>query len=358
MNKIAYKLCLFSIVFAVGVLASSCFQNGHHPPGPTLVPPPSPPEEEVPPEAINLRTSLHSNARGMEYWYEQDDGFGSMSGVAYETAGCGTCHVNVTTCNDCHNDEKGKEPVAQPDSCLKCHGRLGKTNALQLTDLHMQAGMVCSDCHSSGDIHGDGTAYTSLFEPGAIDAKCENCHESLPDNPQHAKHADDLTCMACHTSSVITCYNCHFQTLIDKHEKKAAAAFKDFVMLVNNAEGKVTTASYQSVYYQGKGFVAVGPYQAHTTVAKGRTCSDCHNNSRVRELNDTGEIKVAWWDDEEGKLKHASGVIPFVPDKLKFQFVDLDPEGNWVPVEPDEFRLQYEFCTPLSEEQLSALGVQ
>ena len=49
----------------------------------------------------------------------------------------------------------------------------------------------------------------------------------------------------------------------------------------------------------------------------GVTCSDCHDNERVQELNDTGEIVMSWWDDGESKVMHTTGVIPFVPDQFR-----------------------------------------
>jgi len=74
-----------------------------------------------------------------------------------------------------------------------------EANTLGISDVHRDAGMVCWDCHSQADIHGDGTTYQSMMEPGAMDAACENCHTELP--AAHAgynPHGDRLDCTACH----------------------------------------------------------------------------------------------------------------------------------------------------------------
>lgn len=49
------------------------------------------------------------------------------------------------------------------------------------------------------------------------------------------------------------------------HEKKAAAAFKDYVILLNDDHGKVRAGTYQSVVYKDKTFVAFGPYHGHSS---------------------------------------------------------------------------------------------
>jgi len=51
--------------------------------------------------------------------------------------------------------------------------------------------------------------------------------------------------LRCHVKTVITCYNCHFETLIKTHEKKAAAAFRDYVVLLNDDHGEVRAGTYQ-----------------------------------------------------------------------------------------------------------------
>ena len=304
-----------------------------------------------------LGTSLHGTARGMQYWYDQPDGAGAMFGVDYAATGCGNCHTNG--CDDCHVNADGTGGVNEPDACKVCHGRIAKEEAIGVTDLHFEAGMTCSDCHSSHEMHGDGTEYDSMLSPGAMDTRCEDCHvngdaAAVPDTISHTVH-DNIRCDACHMAAAVTCYNCHFETLLDSHEKKAAAAFKDFILLLNDDNGDVRAGTYQSVYYDDNGFVAFGPFHGHSVTADGRGCADCHNNERIQEYNDTGMIVMSTWDDGEGKVAHTTGVVPFVPDDFVFQFVDYDGT-NWSPVDPSDVQYQYEFCTPLTTDQLDALS--
>ncbi len=316
-----------------------------------------PPSKAVGP-AVTLPSSLHGTSHGMQWWYEQEDGAGALFGVDYAETGCGNCHT--TGCSDCHEDAAGTLPVNEPDKCLVCHSRIGKEAQLTVTDVHVQAGMVCSDCHSGHEIHGDGTEYDSMFAANTLDPECTDCHEGgsapeVPDTRAHTVHGDDLACDACHMSTSITCYNCHFETLLDTHEKKAAAAFKDFIILVNDENGQVRGGSYQSVVYGDKAFVAFAPYHGHAISSEGRDCDECHGGPRMQEYNDTGRVQMTWWDDAESKVKHTTGVIPFIPDRMDFQFLNLEG-GTWAPITPTENGVQAEFCSPLTESQLVVLA--
>lgn len=337
------RLCWLCIV-AFGLAAASCTGR------------PSRCQLEGLPEktpADTLPSSLHGTAGGMKWWYEQPDGFGRYSGVSYADAGCGQCHTS--TCDQCHEDEAATEAAVEPDACKGCHGRIQMEEKLKISDLHFKAGMLCSNCHSSDEVHGDGNRYDSMFSPGAMDVKCENCHRDLPDNPEHKSHGSVFHCDACHVETVITCYNCHFDTLIKEHKKESAAAFKDFIILLNDQDGKVRAGTYQSVVYGDKTFVAFGPYHGHTITAEGRTCKDCHNSDRMEELRDTGKIVMTWWDEEKGQAAHTTGVIPFTPERFEFQFLTLD-KGAWAPLSNRVGCLQYRFCSPLTPKQLDALG--
>jgi hypothetical protein len=306
-----------------------------------------------------LGSSLHGTAAGMEWWYNQPDGAGPLFGVQYSSTGCGTCHIPANGCNTCHDPDTNA--VAQPEACIGCHGRLAKEQQLGVTDVHFTAGMVCADCHSLQQIHGDGTSYNSMFDSPNVD--CISCHTSdgpgpeVPSSTSHTQHGDKLSCDACHMQSAVTCYNCHFETLLNDHEKKPAAAFKDFIVLLNDTDGHVRAGTYQAVVYQDKSFVAFGPYHGHAVSKKGRSCGDCHNNDRIDELNTTGNIAITWWDDASSQVQHTTGAIPFIPDKFTWQFVTLQ-DGNWVQQDTVPDQVQYKYCTPLTAEQLSALGVQ
>lgn len=52
-----------------------------------------------------------------------------------------------------------------------------QTKAVHLVDIHLEAGMHCSDCHFSRDVHGDGNLYQ---EPrAAITVDCVDCHGDI-----------------------------------------------------------------------------------------------------------------------------------------------------------------------------------
>lgn len=317
--------------------------------------------------ALTLPLSLHGTAAGMRWWYERPTGLGALINVPYNMTGCGSCHAKG--CEDCHS-AGGSGPVDQPAACIVCHGRQDSEFKQNISDVHFTAGMVCSDCHMN-DLHGDGTTPSSMFEDGAIDASCEGCHingsaPAPPDSISHTQHGDKLRCDACHVSTVTTCYNCHFNSLLDDHVKKPYKPFKNFVILANDAEGKVTTASYQSVVKDGKTFVAFGPYHGHSVTAQGRSCGNCHNSDRMQELKDTGKIIMTSWDATVDPITtkpvgivHTTGVVPFAPDSFEFQFVDFDKAtGVWSPLKTVADGLQFEYCTPLTDEQLEALGAK
>ena len=349
-----FAFICFLIACMAAVFAASC--GGWH--GKAIDSPATPiPYAGIGP-TVTLPSSLHGTARGMQWWYEQDDGAGALFGVDYAETGCGDCHT--AGCDDCHEDAAGTLPVSEPDTCKACHGRINKEAQFEIADVHQEAGMLCSDCHGGHEVHGDGVEYNSMFEASALDPECSDCHNggtapATPDTRAHTIHGDDLACDACHMSTSITCYNCHFETLLDSNEKKAAAGFKDFIILLNDENGQVRGGTYQSVIYEDKGFVAFGPYHGHAITPEGRDCDDCHGAPRMQEYSDTGGVLMTWWDEDEGKVKHTEGVIPFVPDAMEFQFVTLEG-GEWTPIDPSESAVQVEFCSPLTEAQLAVLA--
>jgi hypothetical protein len=347
---------------------------------------------EVYAQPSNFNTSLHSSRAGKDYWYgAANGGFESFTGIPIEDLGCTGCHGPTDAdgnpypdpypgadCSDCH--PASFFPVSETQ-CYGCHGRQ-QTEAVTLgySDVHRDAGMVCWDCHSTGDIHGDGTVYSSMLEPGAIDADCSQsgCHTSLP--PEHAgndPHEGKLHCKACHTQSVVSCYNCHFESLVDSGVKRAKQPISNFVMLVNRTkDNKVHPATFQSLTYQGDSFVAFAPYTAHTITRDGaRGCPECHvnapingSNPTIEEYNATGEIKFVTWDDLSGQLTWLQGVVPIPADyetTLKMDFITYDgatsdppgPSTNWSPIGTDVWNgHQMFFATPLTRDQMRSMG--
>lgn len=102
------------------------------------------------------------------------------SGIPVET--CSTCHnrgkrIGVSyqglmeTEHDTAFDEEGN---AQP----KLHG---KRYLHMQEDIHYKKGMLCQDCHTSNDLHGDG--FLSGADLGAVEIECQDCHGTTSKYP-------------------------------------------------------------------------------------------------------------------------------------------------------------------------------
>jgi hypothetical protein len=128
------------------------------------------------------------------------------------------------------------------------------------------------DCHTAGDVHGDGTEYVSMKQPGAVSPKCEGCHAKTSPTVSHDVHAGKRDCKACHVRQVVSCTNCHVETLL-KTGKRVAVPVSDWVFLMNH-EGKVTSANMQTFVAAGdKTFLMFAPQFSHSVTRAGRTCS-------------------------------------------------------------------------------------
>jgi hypothetical protein len=349
--------------------------------------------QEVQAQPENFYTSLHYTREGKPWWYAAENGgFELLTGIPISELGCTECHGKTDAdgvaydddlypypgpgCYDCHPSQDFFN--VQESQCYGCHGRQNtEANGLGLSDVHRDAGFTCWTCHGTEDLHGDGTEYFSMLQPGAIDADCENCHSDLPaSHADYDPHGGALHCAACHTSTVISCYNCHFESQVEAHVKRAKQPLSGFVMLVNREkDGKVYPASFQSVSYQDQAFVAFGPYAAHTIQKEGRGCPECHNNmggmnEAITQYNATGQIKFAAWNDDTDELTWLKGIVPIPADyeqTLKMDFITYDgdpsdppgPSTNWSSIGKDTWDLhQMFFASPLTESQMAALGFE
>jgi hypothetical protein len=328
-------------------------------------------------EVDNVYDSLHTTRRGMETWYiAENGGFEALTGVPYDALACKNCHRSdqpdwkEPNCRDCHATG---EQSAPDDTCLKCHGRqAAEINKHQLTDVHRDAGMGCVNCHDFVDIHGDGTQYDSMFDPGAIDARCEDCHDSLESNAYHDLHDETVDCSACHTQTVVSCYNCHFDSEVNGTGKVAYGQFKNWKFLLNR-DGKVYPGNIQSLKYgriedgTDATFVVIAPYYSHSVAKKAVDCDDCHGSALVNEYLSTGAIQAVKWNGISQKLEHATGIIPVPPDyttSLKFDFVDWDgvtkdqndkPVWTFFKSTTDAFQMIEEYGAPLTNGQIQKL---
>ena len=185
---------------------------------------------------------MHNTRAGKPRHYNAEyRGFELLTGVSYDLLACKNCHdpLNTATpvpyepsCFDCHRDSDQDDDTNAfndkvPEATCLGLGRNAEKN--MLTDVHRAAGMVCMDCHSKQEMHGDGTAYESLQEPGALKVSCTQagCHKTgdlLTQNRQgqgkepspglharavefHAQHAT-TDCSACRVQSVVVCDDC------------------------------------------------------------------------------------------------------------------------------------------------------
>ncbi len=306
--------------------------------------------------------SLHATTDGMRYWYDKEDGFKNVSGVPYDKLGCKNCHAKK--CERCHTektaDGKFTKKGINQELCLGCHSRAKVTFKIDKKagnlGVHIGMGKTCTDCHSKEDVHGDCNDYDSMREPGAVKASCGDCHQKLAENRSHKLHKDKLGCNACHVSGSTTCYNCHFDRFLETGKKKGNFIIgkKKWLMLVNY-DGKVTSGTVQTLVSKGEKFIAYAPYFTHSIMENARECGDCHNNKAMKLISSGKNIQVT--DFKKGKIKEWEGVIPFVPEKL--QWVFLDKKGDkWVKMKNDKAPITQNvgYATPLTEKQIKSLS--
>lgn len=339
-------------------------------------------------------TSLHETGAGKTTFYNTvpNEGFERYTEVPYDQLACQGCHsassglgpVNGRTCDRCHDTAEpglGAEVNSSwtDGVCLGCHSRQKLEVNLGYSDVHRDMGFDCMSCHTLEDVHGDGTEYNSLMDIGAIDAACTNCHnaENGFTHPAGDPHGGAVACASCHAQTSVTCNNCHFEAQVNNTGKFFLTPPTAGWMWLGNrlkrdgsGETEVYPVNYQSVEYQDATFVAFGFYTPHT-IGAGRGCSDCHNNMggtnpAIVQYNAEGVIDVASWDEGTQTMTYPTGVIPMPNDyltSLQFDFVTTDsPDGvgatwTFLKAGADTIQVIQEFMTPLTTEQMGALGM-
>jgi hypothetical protein len=322
--------------------------------------------EDIKKEDCFFFSSLHYTTRGMGYWYDKaNGGLETLTGIPYASPelGCIDCHVK--SCDVCHKTVEGEKSFysakasRNEEICLNCHKRektiMNIDKAAGHDDVHFAKKMQCMDCHTARDVHGDGTEYDSMKQPGAIDAKCENCHASQPKTTSHQVHGDKLECKACHVRHVVSCANCHIETLI-KERKRVDIKLSGWIFLLNY-DGKVTSANTQTfVVKDNKTFLMFAPQNSHSIMKQGRVCSDCHATETVKQVR-AGKLEFIWL--ENGELKNVKGVIPVAEGaEYKSAFLNFS-DGKWVPIEnPASPMIHYAgYGSPLSKDQLRKMSM-
>lgn len=310
--------------------------------------------------------SLHFTAAGMAHWYSKENGgLERLTGVPYtdldckncHAGGCDRCHRSTRTEKDCETLQYSIKASKNQAMCLECHGRekaiIAIDHKAKEDDVHLAQGMTCTDCHSAREMHGDGTFYISMKQPGAMEVKCENCHDSIKPTESHTVHKNALDCKSCHVRHVVSCTNCHFDTMVEKKVRKAIPV-SGWVFLMN-AAGKVTSASMQTFVTKSVNtFLMFAPHMSHSIMKVGRDCDACHATATMQQAQ-KGKITLTWLQD--GVTANLKGVIP-VLDEVEYQCVYHDlKEDKWIPIaNPAKPLRQYvAYGTPLTREQLEKL---
>lgn len=320
--------------------------------------------EETKKEEPFFNLSLHYTTRGMAHWYDKaNGGLEALTEIPYTKLPCYHCHVS--SCDKCHQtkiDDRlsySTEVARNQKICLECHQREASVQkidqAANQVDAHLAKGMQCMDCHTAREMHGDGTEYESMKQTGAMDANCEKCHGSITPSISHKVHREKLDCKACHVRHVVSCSNCHFETLV-KEGKKVAIPLSGWVFLMNY-NGKVTSANMQTFVVQGdKTFLVFAPQNSHSIIKEGKTCDECHATETVRKVQE-GKLSLIWL--ENGNMKNVKGVIPVVNGVIYDAVYQNYKDGKWIPIEnPPSPVVHYAgFGEPLSKEQLKKLSL-
>lgn len=287
----------------------------------------------------NFPTSLHNTRAGQSFWFDEaNGGIEKLIGVPYEDFTCQGCHdtsrdpddpnfVYEPSCADCHFETGaggagGMAVASHLDSatCLGCHGRQARENAIIGADVHTAAGFQCSVCHGertpdddtidAPDVHGDGNAYDSLLRKGAISARCTDCHDTSDPAftaiSYHAANHAQVDCALCHTETVISCINCHLEEELDNEQKCPSTVISNWKFVMKwdkKGDGKEVfhPATMMTVKYNcdreadpglcpddgdpKKTFAVLAPYYAHTVtpqaitnIEEGGGCAYCHSS--------------------------------------------------------------------------------
>jgi len=282
--------------------------------------------------ADNLTTSLHYTGRGMmsEYVKGAAREFEINMSELYADKGCANCHV--VGCSDCHGPEPHVEDLSgKIETCDKCHLKKQATFIGDMpahksrgpsADIHYEKGLVCVDCHTASEIHGDGIEYVNMLS--AVKVTCEDCHENpgkrvngmlvtqYSDNIEsHEIHEGTLDCSACHIAWMPTCVNCHLETM------KIEGIVTDKFHLAKAADGEIKPFLEMVAMYDNKTHIAYAEYFAHTITDEPHDCEFCHENDEVFCAGFEGQMLgpegASFLSSETIEEKYRAGTMP-TPD--------------------------------------------
>jgi hypothetical protein len=262
---------------------------------------------------------------------------------------CQSCHVK--SCLDCHGPDGHAIGKPSDEACLTCHkgyfvgaeyhGRApredhlrykrgpehkGETYLRMIPDVHAEAGLTCSSCHTM-----------KSFLAGEKAAKrCLDCHEPSRQVTEHRNraHLSQMECYACHSAWAAQEYGSFYVRLANSPRVKAlfelATHLGDYVKsaylkrqdappLGLNAAGKVSPIRPQFVVFftdvaderaQGReNRLLAARWKAffpHTIRRETVLCDRCHDNprrfvlereaDRVHQLQRDGLELGSFWD--------------------------------------------------------------
>ena len=81
--------------------------------------------------------------------------------------------IPLKACSKCH--DSGKSVASSYSGLLKKEKSSSSNKYIHMQeDIHLKKGMLCQDCHTSGDMHGDG--FLSGANAAAVEVECQDCH--------------------------------------------------------------------------------------------------------------------------------------------------------------------------------------
>jgi hypothetical protein len=299
--------------------------------------------------------SLHVTNQGLVYAY--DHGLRKLTGLPADRIGCAKDACHARTCGVCHDvDAAGSvvSPVSRAKTekaCEPCHGAPDPKDV----DVHVRRGMTCLDCHTAREIHGDGKAYDSAWQEGAMQTRCENCHKDVSKSRSHTVHQGKVDCSACHTREMRACFNCHIDSRLAGVSD--ASIRHDGPVYLANHGGRVKLANVLTYVYKNGTALTVGPAFGHKIVKEGRTCAECHGTANVKAVAGGSFVLSRF---ERGELTTATGIVPVSnPAAWKIAFLTKDG-AKWVPLANAKAPIVAfsGFSSPLTKDQLARLAAE
>lgn len=254
--------------------------------------------------AANFTTSLHYTGAGMYNEYEAGAAghFDIEMDEYYEQWKCNKCHV--TSCTQCHINYTstsagwghGETVDITIQTCDPCHKKKqsatymgdmpGHKSQGPSADIHYTAGLICTDCHTSDELHGTGVVYSTQLE--AVSIQCVDCH-SDPDKVvngtyvtqyssetySHRLHGDKLSCISCHSDWVLSCNGCHMDT------RKGTKPVPDEFYLGVDKDGQITTFLKMEATVGNDTHTGFGAWYGHVATDEPHDCAFCHENEDV-----------------------------------------------------------------------------